>query len=487
MWMQLKIPKMHISPKRELELELELNNQYEALVLKPSQATYFRFNSEQLKSAHFKSSKHIKKVTGTLAIAAASLLGHNVHAEENQAKLDVSEPWKFDTALMYYTEPDRVSALEAIVNMRKSYDDESTVSLKGVFDTLTGASANGAVPQSEVQTFTRPSGNGQFNVDEGEVPLDDTFRDTRVELDLAYSAFLSSDKRYDIGAHASREFDYQSVGFNAGLSLDFNQKNTTLSVGSSFSFDRIKPYGGLPVALSTHVVQTPAMTDEQFQSAFNATRDGDTENKFVSDFLVGMTQVINKNTVMQLNISVSRSSGYHTDPFKIVSVINEDGLIQFNIYESRPQARSKHGIFWRTKIFNEGDIFDASYRLMSDNWGINSNTIDMRYKIPIGDSYIEPHVRFYQQSAADFYNVYLVDGALTPEFTTADYRLGELTTATIGAKYGYTTLTGNDMAFRLEYYQQISADAGFKAIGQLAETDYLPNVNALMFQVSYSF
>jgi hypothetical protein len=428
------------------------------------------------------------KITGRLAIAAVSLLGANVQAEEaHQPIVDVSESWKYDTAIMYYTEPDRVSALEGIFNMRKTYDDESSVNIKAVFDTLTGASANGAVAQLDVQTFTRPSGKGNFDVTDGNTPLDDTFRDTRVEFDVGYSALLSSDKRYDVGVHASREFDYQSVGFNAGMGFDFNQKNTTLTLGGAFSFDRIKPYGGLPVALSVHVVQSSTMSDEEFEQAFNATRRGDTENKTISDFLVGVTQVIDKNTLMQLNYSFSRSSGYHTDPFKIVSVIDSDGVTQSNIYESRPVSRTKHGIFWRTKHFNDGDIFDASYRLMTDDWGIASNTIDIRYKIPLGQGFIEPHVRFYQQSAADFYNVYLLDSNASPKYTTADYRLGELTTATLGLKYGFTTISGNEMAFRLEYYQQMSANAGYKPIGQLSNVEYLPNVNAIMLQVSYSF
>ncbi len=51
-----------------------------------------------------------------------------------------------------------------------------------IIDTLTDASANGAIAQPTIQTFKRPSGQGQYQVSAGDMPLDDTFHDTRVKL-----------------------------------------------------------------------------------------------------------------------------------------------------------------------------------------------------------------------------------------------------------------------------------------------------------------
>jgi len=64
--------------------------------------------------------------------------------------------------------------------------------MKLVLDSLTGASANGAVPATMVQTFTTPSGGGgcddddedgggsAYKVAPNETPLDDSFEDTRI-------------------------------------------------------------------------------------------------------------------------------------------------------------------------------------------------------------------------------------------------------------------------------------------------------------------
>ena len=41
---------------------------------------------------------------------------------------------------------------------------------------------------------------------------------------------------------------------------------------------------------------------------------------------------------------------------------------------------------------------------MDDDWGVTSQTLDARYHWNFSpNSYLEPHVRYYTQSAADFY------------------------------------------------------------------------------------
>jgi hypothetical protein len=75
-----------------------------------------------------------------------------------------------------------VSAGEAIFNAKKTFTNDEILNLKVTIDALTGASASGAVAQPDVQTFTRPSGQGQYTIAAGDTPLDDTFHDTRVQF-----------------------------------------------------------------------------------------------------------------------------------------------------------------------------------------------------------------------------------------------------------------------------------------------------------------
>ncbi len=235
-------------------------------------------------------------------------------------------------------------------------------------------------------------------------------------------------------------------------------------------------------------------TEEAFDAAFDLTRlDGD-DNKTVTDILFGVTQVINRRTLMQFNYSWSNSDGYLTDPFKVLSVVDGAGITQDLIYELRPDSRTKQSIFWQTKYhFAEGGFFDnvvadVSYRYMWDDWEITSNTVDLRLFFPLdnGDS-IEPHIRYYSQQAAEFYRPFLNQGDPALEFASADYRIGELEGITLGVKYVTQLDSEHDLSFRLEYYQQTSSDAGFTAIGALQNLDITPGVDAVFLQVGYSF
>jgi len=428
-------------------------------------------------------------IKAALTIAAAALLSANTiaHAESDIFETD---EWTFDTAILYYSEADRVSAGEAIFNAKKTFDTEEVINLKLTIDTLTGASANGAVAQPTIQTFTRPSGNGQYQITAGETPLDDTFKDTRVQLNVQWTQPLKLNYMLSGGLHLSKEYDYLSLGVNGNLSVDFDRKNSTFSAGFSYFQDSFTPEGGLPNPFSSMLVGD--RNTENWDDDFSATRIGSKDDKTTVDLLLGFTQVINRRMLMQFNYSYSIIDGYLTDPFKVLSVVNNNGEVQDYLYESRPDSRVKQSVFAQSLYHFDTTVLDVSYRYMWDNWKIKSHTIDSRFRIPLGDSfgkesYLQPHFRFYQQSAADFYQPFLIDNESIPAFASADYRIGEMTAYTIGLKYGMLVNNDHELYFRIEYYSQRPTDAGFDDIGVLKSVDLYPSVDAVIAQVTYSF
>lgn len=422
-------------------------------------------------------------INSALAVATCALLGMTspVLAEEDE--------WEIDTALLYYSETDRVTAIEGVVSAKKDFGDEHVFSGKLVVDTLTGASATGAVAQSQVQTFTRPSGNGQYQIQAGEIPLDDTFRDTRLQVEAQWTQPLWQDMRGSTGLHLSKEYDYLSLAINGSLAKDFNQKNTTLSAGLSVAFDSIDPEGGRPIAFTQMAIdQGQFASEDLYQEAFDATRQAGSDEKTTIDLLFGATQVINRKMLMQFNYGYAVSDGYHTDPFKVLSVVNELGTTQNLVHENRPDKRTRNSFYWQTKYATNMGVADVSYRYATDDWKVNSHTIDTRFRLNLSNNtYIQPHFRYYQQTAADFYRPFLMEGNALPTHATADYRLGEMTAYTIGFKYGMSMPSGNEWAFRLEYYQQEPKNSGFETPGALQQQDLYPSVKALIAQVSYSF
>jgi hypothetical protein len=180
--------------------------------------------------------------------------------------------------------------------------------------------------------------------------------------------------------------------------------------------------------------------------------------------------------------------GYLTDPFKILTLVDSNGLAQGHLYENRPVKRTKQSVFAQIKYHFDETILDVSYRYMWDDWENSSHTVDTRFYLPLdGGSYLEPHLRFYQQTAAEFYQPSLMQGEALSEFACADYRIGEMTAYTIGLKYGMKISDGNDLSFRLEYYRQNAESAGHKAPGVLANIELYESVDAIIAQVSYSF
>jgi hypothetical protein len=293
--------------------------------------------------------------------------------------------------------------------------------------------------------------------------------------------------RGSTGVHLSKEYDYLSLAVNGSLAKDFNQKNTTVSAGLSLAYDTIDPEGGWPIAFSEMVIEQGQFTSEQaYQAVFDATRQTDTDDKSTVDLMIGVTQIINRRMLMQFNYGYSMSDGYHTDPFKVLSVVNDLGLTQSLVHEDRPTQRTRQSFYWQTKYALDSGVADISYRCTTDDWDINSHTVDSRFRFNLSDNtYIQ--FRYYQQSAAAFYQPFLLEGTALPAFASADYRLGEMTAYTIGLKYGVKMSSGNEWAFRLEYYQQDPKNTGFNEPGALQQLDLYPSVKGVIAQVSYSF
>jgi hypothetical protein len=446
-------------------------------------------------------------IKAALTIATSALLGtlpviaHAADDTTTPAKAQQESSWDFESAFLYYSESDRVSAAEAVISAKKTFENEEVLNLKLTIDSLTGASATGAAAQPNVQTFTRPSGKGSYQTQAGKTPLDDTFKDTRVQLNAQWTQPLAENYTGSAGVHISKEYDYLSLGVNGNLAYDFNNKNSTFSVGLSYFQDTFTPEGGIPVAFAS--MPSAYDNDDEYgideesedetvnsagKTAFNATRRTDSDDKTTADIMFGFTQVINRRMITQFNYSYSKVDGYLSDPFKMLSLVNSEGIAQDYLYENRPDSRVKQSVFAQTKYHFEQNVIDISYRYMWDDWAIDSHTIDSRLRIPLSrHSYIEPHFRFYQQSAADFYQPFLAQSNAIPEFASADYRIGEMSAYTLGVKYGIKLSDGNDLSFRLEYYRQDPKNSGYQAPGALAEVDLYESVDAIIAQVSYSF
>lgn len=424
-------------------------------------------------SQHTKSQSKAAKlgIAAGLAQATSALLGAgNAYAGDKS--------WDIDTAVLYYSEKDRVSAVEPVISATKTLSDERYWNLKLVVDSLTGATPNGAAPADNAQTFTTPSGAATYQTPAGETPKESNFHENaRVAISTQYTTPINDTLKASGGVAFSREYDYLSLGANANIAKDFDQHNTTVSLGLAFASDTIEPVGGVPEARSTMLGAND-----------NAHKIGSDESKTVTDVLFGVTQVLSPKWLMQANYSLSQQSGYLTDPYKVISILDDSGApLQYH-YESRPDERTKHSLYLRSKSHHGKDnVLDLSYRYHTDDWGIDSHTIDAKFRWQINDNhYITPHFRYYQQAAADFYTQGLSEDTTMPEFASADPRLAEFTGLTVGAQYGYMFGDDKEINFRLESYTHDGDDQVLSG-GLDQRHEIFPTLDAIIVQVGYSF
>jgi len=431
--------------------------------------------------------KDTDSFNATLAAATCALLGSSVATPVVAA--EEAGRWSFDSTLLYYGESDdRVSDVSAAVSALRNFGDDRKLSATLTADTLTGASPSGAIALDRPQTFTSPSGRAAYTTSAGDVPLDDTFLDTRFALNASWTQPLARLYMFSAGFGFSTEYDYTHLGANLSLARDFNKRNTTVSAGVAYSQDDIDPVGGRPLPLS-----------QMLDVGDNSNKRDGSESKDVLDLLLGFTQVLNRTTVLRVNYSYSDSSGYLNDPYKLLSVVDPvtgdtltrtpGGLGPDGVYlfESRPDTRTKQSLYTEVKHSFGAPVMHFAYRYMTDDWGIDSHTGEVRLRWPLGDGYIEPQLRYYTQSAADFYHASLVAGTAVPRYASADFRLGDFDATTVGIKYGHDTSSGNEWSIRAEYYQQNGSVPREQIVGNQANREQYPDLSAVIVQFGYRF
>ena len=401
-----------------------------------------------------------------------------------------------DSALAYYKESDgRITAIEPVVNLRHDSGDDHVVSLNFTFDSLSGSSPNGALKSHSAQTFASPSGSslngapqtytttsGQlayssspvYTIAAGQLPVDPNYHDQRVAAAGDWQLPLSRLARVNLGGKLSWEHDFLSVTGSAAYAQDFNEKNTTLSFGINDEADALRPIGGAPLPGSEYAL---------FRKQGNKSKNG-------FGLLAGVTQVISPRWVSEFNVAVDRFRGYLNDPYKIVSIITPAGDPSGYLYEQRPETRTRRSAYLENRVGSQRTSLALSLRYMSDDWGIRSDTAQLRLRWwnPQHDRYLEPTVRWYRQTAADFYSPWLLSTATQYVNVSSDERLGAFHALTYGLKYAVRSQpdSGSELSFRLEYYQQLVDHKDVAPIG-LQGLDLYPGLRSVMFQVGYRF
>lgn len=301
----------------------------------------------------------------------------------------------------YREEAGRIAVQAEYGLVEQTLGPDAKLKLTGVIDTIAGATPSGQAP----------------TVARGAVPLS-RMEDVRKAWTLDYSHQLGRTNA-TAGFAASRESDYVSRAGSLNTRTDFNQKTTQLLVGAGLADDSLR------------VFHQPAW-----------------ESKRSWDAVVGVNQVVNRHTTVSLNLTLGRISGYQSDPYKIISKRTEvlPGLfLPLTFPENRPRRRNRQIVLASVNhaVPRLAGAVEASYRYYRDSFGTNSHTLNAAWFQKLGSRVVlTPSVRFYQQSAADFYRVTLTGTTIVPTTVpradgphySADYRLSAFRSLNLGLK-----------------------------------------------------
>jgi Protein of unknown function (DUF3570) len=431
------------------------------------------------------------EVRRQLMAASCALLGASAHSQQagipqkDESLLNrLLEGVSFDSALAYYREDGRIQAIEPVVNVSKTFADGEVATLNVTFDSLSGASPNGALPGIVPQTFASPSGTSLttgrhlYTIAPGRLPADPNYQDDRIAVSGNWDLPLSRLTHLNLGTKVSGEDDFVSVSVNASIAQDFNNKNTTLALGLNNEFDSLRPIGGAPVPDSDYTA---------FAKAGNKTKDG-------VGVLLSLTQVMTRHWLSEVSLSWDRFHGYLNDPYKITSVLDSAGNTIGYAYESRPDERTRKSAYLENRAAWGEMSAGLSLRYMKDDWQIHSDTAQahLRWSFDNRERYLEPSVRWYRQTAADFYTPWLnVEEKSSIGNQASDSRLGAFHAFTYGVKYAHKLsnapgLAGSEFNVRLEYYQQFQ-DHRLAEPELLKNLDLYPGLKAILVQFGWRF
>ncbi|KQU64435.1 MULTISPECIES: DUF3570 domain-containing protein [unclassified Rhizobacter] len=231
-----------------------------------------------------------------------------------------------------------------------------------------------------------------------------------------------------LGGAYSTEHDYLSRAFSLAGTWSSDDNNTTWNAGFGHAGDKIDP------------------TDGGY--------DGNVadERKRTNDFIVGVTQAVTGDDLVQANLTHSRSTGYLDDPYKAL--------------DRRPSERRQTALLlrWNHHFAGDGSTLRSSYRAYNDSWQVKASTLQLEWVKPVGGGVsLTPLLRYYTQSAASFYADPVYDTTLGEPFPVGwdanathslDQRLSAFGAFTLGLKLQWAVDALWTVDLKGEAYQQ---------------------------------
>lgn len=448
-----------------------------------------------------------------LTLAAMALPGIAAAADEEDARIQYSRfeeggrsEWSGAGSALRKFAPLRVESVHAGTGLRLS--DRLKLAFDFLQDTWSGATPILSAPEG----FMTVTGASAYPLTDARVRrslvpgapglihmMTAASAETRRQADLAFT-YEGRAATIDVGVGVSDEPDYRSRFGRVDVSHDFDNRLTTLSGGLGYTSSAIDANLGpstdwMDYGRYRNAASGPSVT--------SIGQGGLTVQRFRGDrqawsARVGLKHVITRRSSVSASLAYDHDSGFLENPYKLVMIAFADPATPpllfggqwltriFNVAESRPETRAQ----W-TAGLRYSHYFDApdaalhvDYRFGADDWGVQSHTAEAFWSQAAGDDWlVTPRVRYYTQSAADFYQPWFIlarraptrpDGTLdfsgVPlQHYASDHRLSAYGAVSAGVAASRDLQRGLRLEAGFEYYRHAG---GLRPGGEDAFADF---------------
>lgn len=205
---------------------------------------------------------------------------------------------------------------------------------------------------------------------------------------------------------SSDENDYEAQTASFGISMDMFANMTTVAMGYTRGWDVVGK-----------------VNDPSFS-----------ENVDRQSYTLGLTQVITKDMLMEVNYEAITDEGFLNNPYRSARFLDPDSALGYS-YEPEvyPDTRTSNALAIRSIYhlpFRASAL--AEYRIYNDTWGILAQNFKVAFVRPVISGWVfEGRYRYYTQNSADFYSD-LFPRRDSQNFVGRDKELSTFTNNTLG-------------------------------------------------------
>ena len=355
--------------------------------------------------------------------------------------------------MSYDEDSGRTTISTPTFEFNKDIGADYTVNFSFLHDTVTGASptyydsqsgASATIPKNKVQY--------QSDIVYGNIPYDDD----RKAMSFSLSKRFASRDELTVGLNHSTENDYTSNEISVEYLYFLDKtKNTSFTFGISYQANKV----GIDCFLNTGDCDSTSGASGQVKKDLD-----------VVSAEIGVTQVIDKTSLVKASVFTIDEDGYLTNPY--MRVVRNYYTAPEIAPEVKPDSRRAYGATLQySKAFTDKFSTVLSYRYYDDDWDIRSHTFNSKFyyswssKLTTGflfRGYTQTQAKFYSPRRDYFTNEkYASSDRRMSEFdsynysVTVDYKINKKVTLNLGIGYydqpDYFDSTYYDVGFKYSF------------------------------------